>query len=59
MNVDLTGCGRKRSWPNLRQYLDICPDGLRGKKTEKPLRIAGRRAENVVIVKVDGTYSYH
>jgi hypothetical protein len=27
------GCGRKRSWPNLRYYPDICLEGLR-KKTK-------------------------
>jgi hypothetical protein len=29
------GCGRKRSWPNLRHYPGSCPEGLR--KTTKNL----------------------
>jgi hypothetical protein len=29
------GCGRKRSWPNLRYYPGICLEGLR--KTTKNL----------------------
>jgi hypothetical protein len=27
--ADWKGCGRKRSWPNLRYYPGICPEGLR------------------------------
>jgi hypothetical protein len=34
------GCGRKRSWPNLRYYLTICLDGLR--KTTKYLSQDGQ-----------------
>jgi hypothetical protein len=41
--MNLKGCGRKRSWPNLRCYFDIFSGGLR--KTTKPLiRMSGRRA---------------
>jgi hypothetical protein len=27
--MNWTGCGRQRSWPNLRHYSSICLDGLR------------------------------
>jgi hypothetical protein len=33
--INWRGCGRKRSWPNLRAYSDICLEGLR--KTTKCL----------------------
>jgi hypothetical protein len=26
--MNWNGCGRKRSWPNLRYYPGICPEGL-------------------------------
>jgi hypothetical protein len=31
--MNFKGCGRRRSWPNLRYYPDICLEGLR--KTTK------------------------
>jgi hypothetical protein len=31
--INWKGCGRKRSWPNLRYYPGICPERLR-KTTE-------------------------
>jgi hypothetical protein len=30
--MNLKGCGRKRSWPNLRSYLGICLERLRKTK---------------------------
>jgi hypothetical protein len=29
MVMNLKGCGRKRSWPNVRNPPDICREGLR------------------------------
>lgn len=42
-NNELTECGKKQSWSNLRYYPSICLAGLR--KTTKTVRIAGVRAE--------------
>jgi hypothetical protein len=36
------GCGRKQSWPNLRDP-DICVEGLR--EVTKHLKISGRRGK--------------
>jgi hypothetical protein len=44
ITMNSRGCGRKRSFPNLRFYPGICLEGLR-KTTKASVRIAGLRAE--------------
>jgi hypothetical protein len=40
------GCGRKRSWPNLRYYPGICLEGL-GKPRKTSVMIASLRDLNL------------
>jgi hypothetical protein len=39
VNMNWNGCGRKRSWPNLKYYTVTCLEGLR--KTLENLRMIG------------------